>query len=139
MLIILLQTVSGVWQTIELFKEAIIWSLLFKVLLVKVLLLFPTCIPLSHQWYIGAAPPLTGVAVKVTGVPAQMLLFGVLIVTDGITDGSTIMEIILLFAVVLVTQDALLVSMQLTWSPLFRVLVENAELFVPAFTLFIFH
>jgi hypothetical protein len=34
-------------------------------------LFVPTLFPFFFQWYTGVAPPFTGVAVKVTEVPAQ--------------------------------------------------------------------
>ena len=55
-------------------------SLLFSVELVKVLLFVPTLVPFTFHWYTGAEPPLVGVAVNVTLVPAQI------VVADAATD-----------------------------------------------------
>ena len=44
-----------------------------------------------YHWYAGAVPPLVGVAVKVTNVPAQTgLVFGA-IVTPAVKIGLTVM------------------------------------------------
>ena len=50
---------------------------------VKPGLFVPVFIPLTCHWYCGETPPLTGVAVKVTGVPAQTLF------TEAATEIST--------------------------------------------------
>jgi hypothetical protein len=85
-------------------------------------------------------PPLTGVAVKVTGVFAQILPVAVdAIETDGITDGLITIVITFELAVGLTIQGMLLVTMQLTWSPFFKVLLVKPELSVPAFTPFTIH
>jgi hypothetical protein len=53
-------------------------------------LLTPTFIPFTLHWYDGVRPPFTGVAVKVTEVPAHMLPAGkAAIVTPGVTKGVT--------------------------------------------------
>lgn len=64
---------------------------------------------------------MVGVAVKVTDVPAQILLPGLAaMVTDGVTLVLTTIVILLLVAVAGLAQDALLVITQLTTSPLAR-------------------
>src|SRR4051794_37801694 len=49
-------------------------SLLTSALVVKTLLLIPLFIPFTFHWYDGVVPPFTGVAVKVTAVPVQMVV-----------------------------------------------------------------
>ena len=51
-------------------------SPLFNVLLAKVALFDPTDTPLTNHAYTGVAPPLTAVAVKVTGVLSQTVPAG---------------------------------------------------------------
>ena len=51
-------------------------SLAASAALVYVVLLEPTLAPFSFHWYTGVVPPLVGVAVKVTEVPAQMVVPG---------------------------------------------------------------
>ena len=53
---------------------------MFNVELVKVLLFVPTLLPFTFHWYTGDDPPLVGVAVNVTLVPAQI------VVADAATD-----------------------------------------------------
>jgi len=51
-------------------------SALLNVLLAKVALFDPTETPLTNHAYTGVVPPLTAVAVKVTGVPSQIVPAG---------------------------------------------------------------
>ena len=44
-----------------------------------------TVVPFIFHTYVGAAPPLTGVALKVTLPPAQMVVVVDVMVTDGVT------------------------------------------------------
>ncbi len=53
-------------------------SELFKLLLEYVAELVPTFVPFSFHWYVGDEPPLVATAVKITFVPAQM------VVADGV-------------------------------------------------------
>jgi hypothetical protein len=55
-----------------------------------VLLFIPTFTPFTFHWYTGAAPPLVGVAVKVTEVPAQTGLAEGAIVTLTGSNGLTV-------------------------------------------------
>jgi hypothetical protein len=66
--------------------------------------LVPTLAPFNIHWYAGVDPPLVGVAVKVTLVPAQMLLSASseTIVILGVTVLVTIVVMLLAFAVALV-------------------------------------
>lgn len=85
--------------------------------LVYVELFVPTLKPFRFHWYAGAAPPLVGVAVKVTPVPEQMVLpVLALIVTDGVTVPVTVIVMLLDVAVVGKAQLALEVSKQVTTS-----------------------
>src|ERR671912_770325 len=68
----------------------------------------PLSTPLTCHWYDGLAPPLVGVAVKVTDVPSQMLV----VEAEMVTSGSTLVDVMvigLLSAVGLDTQARSLV------------------------------
>lgn len=53
--------------------------------------MIPTFMPFFFHWYIGLVPPFTVVAVKVTGVPLQIILLGfAAMVTDGVSSGFTV-------------------------------------------------
>ena len=82
---------------------------------------------------------MTGVAVKVVLLPAQIVNDGVLILTDGVTDGLLVIANILLVAVDVPAQIALLIITKDTTSLLARADVVNAVLLVPAFNPFICH
>ena len=84
-------------------------------------------------------PPLVGVAVNVTDEPAQTVVLGVVILTDGVTAGFTVMVMPVEVAVVVVGQEAFDVITQVTICPLVSVLVVNVALLVPAFVPFTFH
>lgn len=71
-------------------------SLLVSVLLEKVLLVAPvTFAPLILHWYPGVVPPLVGFAVNVAKAPAQIVVVGVVIATDG-----TMLELVVTIGVV---------------------------------------
>ncbi len=63
-------------------------------------------------------PPLVGVGVNVTEVPAHIVVADAAILTDGVCSGFTVMVTLLLVAVDGVAQVALLVNTALTTSPL---------------------
>ena len=84
-------------------------------------------------------PPLVGVAVKVVLLPAQTDNDGVLILTDGVNDPLVAMVNVLLVAVAVPAQMALLVITTVTASLLARVVVVNVALLLPTFAPFIFH
>lgn len=68
-------------------------------------------------------PPLTGFAVKVTEAPVQTIFPGLaVIVTEGVTTGFTVMLILLLFAVGVSVQFALLVMVTVIISPFSKLL-----------------
>ena len=72
----------------------------------------------------GAAPPLVGVGVKVTDVPAHMVVaVEGLMLTDGITVAVTVIGIPALVAVVGEAHTALLVITAVTTSALANVVV----------------
>ena len=78
-------------------------------------------------------------AVKVTLVPAQMVVWLAAMLTEGVTGAVTVIVTALLVAVGVLRQLALLVSITVTTSLLFNVDDENVTLLVPAFTPFTFH
>ena len=85
-------------------------------------------------------PPLVGVAVNVTLVPAQIVpagLAAMLTLTGKF--GLTVMVMLLDVAGFPVAQVALDVKTHVTTSPLFNVVVVNVVAFVPAFVPFTFH
>jgi hypothetical protein len=105
---------------------------LASVVLVKVALFVPAFIPFTFHWYAGVAPPLVGVAVKVTEAPAQIVVAEAEMVTDGVISAFTVIVILLLVAVEGEAHAALDVNTQLTMSPLDNVVAVNVALFVPA-------
>ena len=87
----------------------------------------------------GEGPPLVAVAVKVTGVLAQMTLPGLAVMlTEGTTSGVMVIVMLLLVTVTGLAQGALLVSVQVITSPLLR-LLSTYMIEVPTVTLFFFH
>ena len=76
--------------------------------------------PFSFHWYVGVVPPLVGVAVNVTDVPAQIVDEGLAaMLTLAGRFGFTVIVIVLEVAGLPVAQVALDVSWQVTTSPLF--------------------
>ena len=84
-------------------------------------------------------PPLVGVAVNTTLVPAQMVVAEAPMFTDGVTDVVTIIVIALLVAVGEVAQVRLPVITTVTTSLLFKEDDEKILLLVPALLPFTFH
>ena len=68
--------------------------------------LLPKCIPSTYHAYEGPVPPLTAVAVKLTGDPAQLVSLLVVMLTDGTTVVVMVIITLLLAAVLLVAQVA---------------------------------
>jgi hypothetical protein len=95
-------------------------------------------VPTFH-WYDGVEPPLVAVAVKVTEVPAQIVVVGVEMVTDGADDAVTVMVIAFEVAVVGDAHDAVEVMTHVTTCPLVSVLVVYVGLFVPTLVVPTFH
>ena len=77
-----------------------------------------TLAPLTFHWYAGAAPPLTGVAVNVTEVPAQTGFADVAMETLTGRFGFTVMVTVLEVAGFPVVQISLEVSTQVIASPI---------------------
>ena len=75
-----------------------------------------TLVPFSFHWYVGVAPPLVGVAVKVTEVPAQTGLADAAIDTVTGSSGFTVMVTVFDVAGLPVGQVALEVKAQVTRS-----------------------
>jgi hypothetical protein len=74
MAIILLVAEGFVTQGDEDVNTAFTWSLLFRVLLLKLFPVCPVLLLFKNHWYVGAVPPLTGEAVNVTLVPEQIFV-----------------------------------------------------------------
>ena len=85
------------------------------------------------------APPLVGVAVKVTLPPEHIVVEEAVMLTLAVTVGVTTIVIELEVAGLPVTQLALDVRTQLTTSLLFSVADEKVEELVPVFVPFTFH
>jgi hypothetical protein len=96
-------------------SEEVSWqettSPLFSVDEVYVALFVPTGEPFTNHWYAGV-PPLVGVAVKVTLVPAQIVVADAAIERAGVTGVVTDIVMTLLVAVLAVAQTALPVTTQ---------------------------
>ena len=76
----------------------------------------PMLAPLTFHWYAGVVPPLTGVAVKVTLVPAQTGLAEAPMDTLTGNIGFTVIAMVLDVAGFPEVQAALDVSTHVTWS-----------------------
>jgi hypothetical protein len=73
MVIVIAFEVAGLPVTpdrLEVMTQVTTWPVV-SVVVVKVLLLVPTLVVPTFHWYVGAVPPLVGVAVKVRLAPAQ--------------------------------------------------------------------
>ena len=84
-------------------------------------------------------PPLTGVAVNVTVVPAQTFVAEAVIETLTGSNGFTVMVTVFEVAGFPVGQVAFEVKTQVTIWPLVSVEVVNVDELVPAFTPLTFH
>ena len=78
-------------------------------------------------------------AVKTTNPLAHVVVVLDDKLSDGVTAAETVTVMLLLFAVVEVTQDAVLVIVQDTISPLFQVALVYVALFVPTLLPLRFH
>ena len=76
---------------------------------------------------------------KVTEPPAQMVVVVAAILTEGVTDGLTVIVIAFDVAVAGEAQLALDVKTQVTTWPLVSVVVVNVGLLVPTFVVPTFH
>lgn len=94
--------------------------------------------PIFH-WYVGV-PPLVGVAVKVTLVPAQMVPAGTAaMLTLAVNEELTVMVTGLEIAGLPEGQVALEIISQVTISPWAKVELVNVGLFEPRAPPFTFH
>ena len=84
-------------------------------------------------------PPLVGIAVNETEAPGQTVVVAVLIVTDGVTEASTVMVTEFDVAVVGDAQAAFEVILHVTTAPLVKVVVVYVVLFVPTTVPFTSH
>ena len=82
---------------------------------------------------------MVGVAVKVTLVPAQIVVAVAAILTDGFTDAVTVIVIALEVAVAGLAQASDDVITTVTTSPFTRVELWNVALLVPTLLPFSFH
>lgn len=114
-------------------------ALLVSVVVVKVALFVPAFIPFTCHWYAGVVPPFTGVAVKVTDVPLQIVVAEALIVTDGVAPGLTVILMALDDAVAGLAQADDEVSWQVTTSLLLSVAEVKVALLLPTLLPFTFH
>ena len=80
-----------------------------------------------------------GVAVNVTLVPEQIVVWLALMVIDGVRFGFTTIVIPLLVTLFVAKQVALLLKIQATMSPLTKVDELKVDELVPALMLFICH
>ena len=82
---------------------------------------------------------MVGVAVNVTEAPEHIVVVGVVMLTDGVTAGLTVIVIAFDVAVVGDAQVAVEVITQVTIAPVVSVLVVYVALLVPTFVPFTFH
>jgi hypothetical protein len=96
-------------------------------------LLEPTGAAPTYHWYEGVEPPLVGVAVKLTLVPAQMISSASDETIDTLTGrfAFTVVVFPALVAGLPVAQVALEVSTTVTVWPFVNAVVANVALFVP--------
>jgi hypothetical protein len=94
--------------------------------------------PLTFHWKAGAAPPLPGAAVKVTGDPGQKGFGLAAMATEAGNPGVPVMTIELEEAGLPETHCREEVRMHATASPVTGLYV-NVELLAPAFVPFTFH
>lgn len=138
--IVLLVAVAGLGQAAVLIMLQVTLLLLASVVDVYVGLFVPTFDPLTCHWYVGVTPPLVGVAVNVTEVPAQMVLAAFeTMFTDGVAFRFTVIVIALLVTFVAVAQLNELVMVQVITSPLIKPLGLYVALFVPTSKPFLNH
>ncbi len=114
-------------------------SALLSVLLVKTGLFDPTDVALTYHAYTGETPPLVTDAVKVTPVPAQMVVAEAEMDTLTGRSGFTVIFTTLDVAGFPVAQATSEVSMHVTASPSVRVLLVNTLLLIPSATPLTYH
>lgn len=84
-------------------------------------------------------PPFEGVAVNVTFDPAHIVVVDTEIETVGFDVELTVILMAFELAVVLAAHGLIILILQVTTSPWFKVLVANVALLVPTFEPFTFH
>lgn len=77
--------------------------------------------------------------VKLAAAPEQIVVEGMLIAMVGFTAAFTVILMAFELALLAVTQDKLLVIIQVTTSPLFNVVEAKKSLLVPTLIPFTFH
>ena len=95
-------------------------------------------IPLTFHWYDGMVPPLTGMAVYVTEVPAQTGLADAAMETLTGNNGLTIIVIVFDMAGEPVAQVSFDARVQVTWS-LVNGMYEYTGLSIPTMIPLTFH
>ena len=88
-----------IWHVLFADITTVIVSLFARLEFVYVVEFVPTSVPFNFHWYAGVVPPFVGVAVKVTLVPAQIVLALAAILTVGVTFGVTVIVTSFPFAV----------------------------------------
>ena len=101
--------------------------------------LLPLFDPFTFHWYEGDVPPFTGVAVKLTVAPAQIVVADAVIDTLGVTAAFTVIVIVFDVSFVFDAQATLLVNTQENTSLLLVVDVDKVALFVPTTVVFLNH
>ena len=135
----MLVAVVGAAQVALLVSTHVIASPFANVVEVNVALLVPVFTPFFFHWYEGVDPPLVGVAVNVTLVPAHMVEDDAAMLTDGVRIGLTVIVMFELDAEVgdgQVAVDTIVTEMM---SPLVRTAFEYAALLVPTVIPFLYH
>ncbi len=105
----------------------------------KVGVLLPLFVPFTFHWYDGDVPPFTGVAVKLTVAPAQIVVADAVIDTLGVTAAFTVIVMVFDVSFVFDAQATLLVNTQENTSLLLIVDVDKVALFVPTTVAFLNH
>ena len=114
-------------------------SPLFRVDVMKVLLLPPCGLLFTDHWYAGVLPALVALAVKVTCAPLHIVVALAVTLTAGADVGLTTIVIAGDVAVVGLAQPLLLVITTVTTSLFANELLEYVALLVPTLFVFTFH
>jgi hypothetical protein len=110
----------------------VITSLFSSNALANVAEFVPTGFPFFSHWYDGVVPPFTGVAVKTTFCPEQIVFVLALIVTEGVWLAPTVITMVFEVSFTGAAQVAFDVSTQRMASFGFTLANTNVGLFVPA-------
>jgi hypothetical protein len=106
---------------------------------VYTLLFEPTGAPFNNHWYTGEAPPLVALAVKVTVVPAQIVVLLAATETVGVTTGCTVITTLFDVALVGAAHAASEVTIAETTSPFINEDILNEVLFTPCAIPLMYH